>query len=58
MARSRAKKQRTHIVRNGGSVPGFRNSWQAVNPVTKTTPTLKQRVARQARKHKNREDHT
>ncbi len=50
MAKSKAKKQREHILRNGGYVKGIRGSWFGVKPITKKTPTLKQQ--KEKRKHK------
>lgn len=52
MAKSKAQKQRDHILRNGGYVKGIRGNWFGVNPTTKTTPSLRGKLDKMIHKHK------
>ena len=52
MAKSKAKKLRTALARAGKYDPaGQRGNWNGVNPVTKTTPSLKEKIRKTERKH-------
>jgi hypothetical protein len=53
MAKSKARKQREHQARQGKwNVERDRGSWNGVNPVSKSTPTLKEKQERSEQKHK------
>ncbi|QAY68034.1 hypothetical protein [Paenibacillus protaetiae] len=53
MAISQAKKQRRKLAQQGRISPEqLRGSWNGVQPATKTTPTLKSRLAKEHHKHK------
>jgi hypothetical protein len=54
MAKSKAKKKREHILRNGGYVDGFRGNWNGINPLTKTTPTKREKLDKVEIKHKSK----
>lgn len=42
MARSVARKKREHLVRQGKNDPAIkRGTWGSLNPIERTTPTLK-----------------
>ncbi|MCY9589455.1 hypothetical protein [Paenibacillus chitinolyticus] len=53
MAISRARKLRDKQIREGKLDPAIkRRSWDGVQPVTKSTPTLQEKKRRVAHKHK------
>jgi hypothetical protein len=53
MAKSKARKQREHQARQGKwNVERDRGSWNGINPVSKSTPTLKEKQERSERKYK------
>lgn len=55
MGKSRARKQREHLIRQGKRDPqGMRGSWGDVKPVTRLTPTLRLKKEKGMAKHKSR----
>ena len=53
MAKSKAMKFREHQARQGKwNVERDRGSWNGVNPVAKTTPTMKEKQDKIERKYK------
>ncbi len=55
MSRTQAQKKRQRNLREGKLDPALnRLHWHGVNPVSKTTPTLKQLLTKQNHKHKSR----
>ncbi|MBP1988997.1 hypothetical protein [Paenibacillus eucommiae] len=55
MSMTSAKKKRSKLAREGKRNPEQqRLTWNGLNPVAKTTPTLKERVIRETRKHKHK----
>ncbi|GFZ99227.1 hypothetical protein GCM10008018_51800 [Paenibacillus marchantiophytorum] len=55
MSRTQAQKQRQRSLREGKLDPTIqRLHWHGVNPVSKTTPTLKELQNKQLHKHKSR----
>jgi ubiquitin len=55
MSTSPAKKRRLKQAREGKQTPELRRlSWNGINPVAKTTPTLNERSARMNNKHKGK----
>ena len=56
MAKSKARKQREHLVRQGKRDPqGMRGSWGDVKPLTRMTPTLQEKKEKGMAKHKSRQ---
>lgn len=56
MAKSKAQKQRAHLVRNGRRDPELnRNAHDGISTHVRTTPTLAERTSRRENKHKNRQ---
>lgn len=59
MARSKAKKERCRIVREGGLNPELqRLNWNGIVPVERKTPTLAEKQEKLHRKHKHKWNRT
>jgi hypothetical protein len=53
LAKTKARKMREHIVRQGKTNPAdYRGSWNGVVPLTKTTPTIKEKKEKERNKYK------
>lgn len=55
MSKSKAQKTRQRYLREGKLDPAMnRLHWHGTNPISKTTPTLKEWLTKQNQKHKSR----
>lgn len=55
MAKSKSQKMRQSLIRMGKDDPAmFRGCWNGINPISKSTPTLKEKLRREELKHKKK----